>query len=137
MCSMGFKRCLSPSPIIFCDLILWIVSFKFWIFYPQYLIYFSVRILWKKLECSVVSLSLTLSLSSLPKSPQAMGSSDGTIALYQLIFGTVHGLYKDRYAYRLVCNSFFFTLQWFIFFGINIQRLIYWDDSCFFFMRKN
>ncbi|XP_057296410.1 intraflagellar transport protein 122 homolog [Hydractinia symbiolongicarpus] len=28
------------------------------------------------------------------------GSDDGTIAFYQLIFSTVHGLYKDRYAYR-------------------------------------
>ena len=30
----------------------------------------------------------------------AISCSDGTIALYQLIFSTVHGLYKDRYAYR-------------------------------------
>ncbi|XP_025019210.1 intraflagellar transport protein 122 homolog isoform X2 [Python bivittatus] len=30
----------------------------------------------------------------------AVGSQDGTISLYQLIFSTVHGLYKDRYAYR-------------------------------------
>ncbi|RUS86065.1 hypothetical protein EGW08_006158 [Elysia chlorotica] len=30
----------------------------------------------------------------------AIGSNDGTIALYQLMFTTVHGLYKDRYAYR-------------------------------------
>jgi len=30
----------------------------------------------------------------------ACGSDDGTIAFYQLIFSTVHGLYKDRYAYR-------------------------------------
>eukprot|EP00052_Salpingoeca_macrocollata_P008243 m.65502 g.65502 ORF g.65502 m.65502 type:complete len:1216 (+) comp16496_c0_seq1:48-3695(+) len=30
----------------------------------------------------------------------AVGCNDGTIALYQLIFSTVHGLYKDRYAYR-------------------------------------
>ena len=29
-----------------------------------------------------------------------MGCQDGTIAYYQLIFSTVHGLYKDRYAYR-------------------------------------
>lgn len=26
----------------------------------------------------------------------AVGCHDGTIALYQLIFSTVHGLYKDR-----------------------------------------
>ncbi|XP_042306901.1 intraflagellar transport protein 122 homolog isoform X4 [Sceloporus undulatus] len=31
---------------------------------------------------------------------QAVGSQDGTISFYQLIFSTVHGLYKDRYAYR-------------------------------------
>jgi len=30
----------------------------------------------------------------------AVGCQDGTIALYQLIFSTVHGLYKDRYAFR-------------------------------------
>eukprot|EP00795_Rhopilema_esculentum_P002486 gene2486-18149_t len=30
----------------------------------------------------------------------AVGCEDGTIAYYQLIFSTVHGLYKDRYAYR-------------------------------------
>ncbi|XP_066911742.1 intraflagellar transport protein 122 homolog isoform X2 [Clytia hemisphaerica] len=30
----------------------------------------------------------------------ACGSQDGTIAFYLLIFSTVHGLYKDRYAYR-------------------------------------
>ncbi|XP_066554280.1 intraflagellar transport protein 122 homolog [Amia ocellicauda] len=29
-----------------------------------------------------------------------VGCQDGTIAFYQLIFSTVHGLYKDRYAYR-------------------------------------
>ncbi|XP_023561689.1 intraflagellar transport protein 122 homolog isoform X4 [Octodon degus] len=28
------------------------------------------------------------------------GCQDGTIAFYQLVFSTVHGLYKDRYAYR-------------------------------------
>ncbi|XP_053480566.1 intraflagellar transport protein 122 homolog isoform X3 [Ictalurus furcatus] len=29
-----------------------------------------------------------------------VGCQDGTIAFFQLIFSTVHGLYKDRYAYR-------------------------------------
>ena len=29
-----------------------------------------------------------------------LGCQDGTIAFVQLIFSTVHGLYKDRYAYR-------------------------------------
>ena len=28
---------------------------------------------------------------------QALGCQDGTIAYYQLIFSTVHGLYKDRF----------------------------------------
>ncbi|KAJ1630940.1 hypothetical protein T492DRAFT_870790, partial [Pavlovales sp. CCMP2436] len=30
----------------------------------------------------------------------AVGSQDGTIAMYQLQFHTVHGLYQERYAYR-------------------------------------
>ena len=33
-------------------------------------------------------------------SVQAVGCEDGTVAYYQLMFSTVHGLYKDRYAYR-------------------------------------
>ncbi|KAI9141423.1 intraflagellar transport protein [Paraphysoderma sedebokerense] len=30
----------------------------------------------------------------------AVGSNDGTISVYQVLFNTVHGLYDDRYAYR-------------------------------------
>eukprot|EP01002_Notosolenus_urceolatus_P013184 NODE_43_length_3237_cov_15.831556_g34_i0.p1 GENE.NODE_43_length_3237_cov_15.831556_g34_i0~~NODE_43_length_3237_cov_15.831556_g34_i0.p1 ORF type:complete len:1042 (+),score=386.07 NODE_43_length_3237_cov_15.831556_g34_i0:156-3128(+) len=30
----------------------------------------------------------------------AVGTNDGVIAVYQLIFSTVHGLYQDQYAYR-------------------------------------
>ena len=29
-----------------------------------------------------------------------MGCQDATIAYYQLIFSTVHGLYRERYAFR-------------------------------------
>ncbi|XP_041281753.1 intraflagellar transport protein 122 homolog isoform X3 [Onychostruthus taczanowskii] len=39
-------------------------------------------------------------LKSFPRGVQAVGCQDGTISFYQLIFSTVHGLYKDRYAYR-------------------------------------
>ncbi|KND02004.1 uncharacterized protein SPPG_02510 [Spizellomyces punctatus DAOM BR117] len=30
----------------------------------------------------------------------AVGCQDGTVAVYQIVFNTVHGLYHDRYAYR-------------------------------------
>eukprot|EP01065_Artemidia_motanka_P014262 TRINITY_DN1821_c0_g1_i1.p1 TRINITY_DN1821_c0_g1~~TRINITY_DN1821_c0_g1_i1.p1 ORF type:complete len:1247 (+),score=460.03 TRINITY_DN1821_c0_g1_i1:89-3829(+) len=30
----------------------------------------------------------------------AIGTNDGQIAMYQLVFSTVHGLYQDQYAYR-------------------------------------
>jgi hypothetical protein len=29
-----------------------------------------------------------------------MGCQDGSISMYQLIISTVHGLYKERYAFR-------------------------------------
>ena len=43
------------------------------------------------------TLLLHHSLRSPKQNYVAVGCHDGTIALYQLIFSTVHGLYKDRY----------------------------------------
>ena len=34
----------------------------------------------------------------------AVGSEDGSIAVYQLLFSTVHGLYHDCYAFRQVAR---------------------------------
>jgi len=31
---------------------------------------------------------------------KAVGSQDGTVAIYELTFSTVHSLYKERYAFR-------------------------------------
>ena len=30
----------------------------------------------------------------------AVGGEDGSISMYCLVFGTVHGIYQERYAYR-------------------------------------
>ena len=30
----------------------------------------------------------------------AVGADDGSITVYQLVFSTVHGLYRERYAFR-------------------------------------
>lgn len=32
--------------------------------------------------------------------PQAVCSQDGSLAVYELMYSTVHSLYKERYAYR-------------------------------------
>lgn len=36
----------------------------------------------------------------------AVGAQDGSIAVYQLVFSTVHGLYHDRYAFRWDASTF-------------------------------
>lgn len=54
---------------------------------------------WRGGSCCKVSHSPLTSPSG-DDSPRqhyvAVGCHDGTIALYQLIFGTVHGLYRDK-----------------------------------------
>lgn len=40
----------------------------------------------------------------------AVGCQDGSIAVYQLLFSTVHGLYSDLYAYRLTLNYLFYEM---------------------------
>jgi len=31
---------------------------------------------------------------------QAVGTQDGSVVMYQLHFNTIHGIFRDRYAYR-------------------------------------
>jgi len=31
---------------------------------------------------------------------QAVGTQDGSVVMYQLAFSTIHGIFRDRYAYR-------------------------------------
>ena len=40
----------------------------------------------------------------------AVGCQDGSIAVYQLLFSTVHGLYSDLYAYRLTLNYLLYEM---------------------------
>lgn len=38
---------------------------------------------------------------------KAVGSEDGTVGCHQLMFSTVHGLYKERYAFRYAFSDQF------------------------------
>jgi len=31
---------------------------------------------------------------------QAVGTQDGAVVMYQLTFNTIHGIFRERYAYR-------------------------------------